>query len=336
MPVTIRDIAKEVNTSAVTVSLALRKSPRISHATREKVIKTAEKLGYRPNPMARGLVGSKTMTLGFIFNNSSTNMVKQMAYMEIFNAIATEAANKHYKMFFHTSVESRILSEVVSEAMMFGVDGLILVSEKNKDDKILEGLTVPTVIVNREFYGRNVSCVMFDDKNGVKEGVAHLISQGHKRIAFVGKNSKESSSRRFKAFVEVMNQHGLEVDENLVFKCGYVVEDGTWAGKAIAELKQKPSAIFTATDALSYGLIASLKASGIEIPYDISVMGLDNLPYSAICSPLLTTIDLNPSLLGKTVIDSMMKLLAGQTVGKKEVVPVKLLIRESVKPFEEK
>jgi LacI family transcriptional regulator len=339
MAVTIYDIAKEVGTSAATVSMALQGNDRISKNTRGKIYNVAKKMGYRPNYLARGLVKGKTKTIGFVFNFSSVELAHDFAYAELFHYISQAVSTCGYKTFFHGSTTAKPVKEVLEEVMAWGGEGAILGSSfNNKDDRqaIYES-RIPTVIISRDIYAKKVSCVLSDDNDGARQVVNHLFSLGHnRRIAFVGKNSNEAVMRRFDGYCHALALAGLQVDEQLVIESSLDMEDGKLAAQRIAKMKNRPTAVFACVDLLAIGIIAGLRELGIDVPNDISVAGFDNLTISRLFYPSLTTIDKSCSKYAEIVVSTLMGLIKGQDYGERVVVPVSLVTRQSTAPVKSK
>jgi len=330
--VTIYDIAKQAKTSAVTVSLALRNSKRVSEATREKIHKIARKHGYRPNPLARGLVGARTKTLAFVFNFSSVDLSQDLSYMEYFHAIAQAAADKEYKIYFHSSNVALPIEELISDISHHRVDGMILGTELDEQErKILKETDIPTVIVGKDICSDKLTGVFTDDEDGIKQVVKHLLSLGHQRIAFVGKNNSETSIARYSGYCSTLKEANIRIDENLVIESDYHMDFGRQAGVQLAKLENRPSAIVAASDQLAIGIIAGLRSRGFKVPEDISVTGYDNLHIAQFTSPTLTTVDLLRSESAKTIIDVLFDMIEKQGTGKRIMTPVKLIVRESTR-----
>ncbi len=338
MAVTIYDIAKEVNTSAVTVSLALRGSKRVSAATKERIVKTARKLGYQPNPLARGLIGAKTKTFAFVFNYSSADFAHDLSYMELFHVIAQEASKQDYKLFVHSSMTAKPIQEVFSEVIPYGVDGVILGTNINNetDRQALEQTQVPTVLLGRDFYSEKVTGLVYGGYQGARQAVKHLVERGHRRIAFAGKSNIEASIRRLAGYASAIAEAGLQVDEELIIESGWDVEAGEIAGVRLAKLPQPPTAIIAGTDLMAIGVIAGLKEEGLNVPDDVSVIGFDNLHISRFSIPALTTNDMRRDLIAASAVSSLIDMVEKDSEGQRVTIPSDLVVRDStgkVKPL---
>ena len=331
MAITIYDVAKEVGTSAVTVSLALRNSKRISVATREKVKETAKRLGYQPNPLARGLVGAKTKTIAFVFNFPSEHFSDDLSYTELSHSVAQVASGAGYKLFVHSAITAKPIREVIADVAPYGIDGIILGTNIENDDdrEALDEATVPTVLLGRNYKADKVTCVIYGGRDGAGESVRHLVKLGHRRIAFVGKNKIEASLRRWEGYVKAMNDAGLEVEDELVIESSWDMEAGEVAGLKLGSLANRPTAVIAATDMMAIGVIAGIKEAGLDIPEDISVIGFDNLHISGFSIPALTTVDLGREEVANVAMESLLAMISGQGPGERKDVASSLIVRNS-------
>ena len=328
--VTIYDIAKEAQTSAVTVSLALRNSGQVATGTRERIHSIAKKVGYRPNPMARGLAGAKTQTIAFVFNFSSEDLAYDLSYMEYFHAIAQAASAKKYKIYFHSSTAALPVEDILKDMAHHGVDGMVLGSNfTDADYEALRNSDIPTIVLGRNFEAEKVTCVSTDDRDGIRQTTEHLLELGHERIAFVGKSDHDTAVARYEGFIATMLKAGISVAPELIVESRYDMDSGERAGEKLAELDMLPTAVVAATDQLAIGIIAGLKTGGLRVPDDISVTGYDNLHISRFTVPALTTVDLLRTESGVTVVDALLNLISGKQNGETIHTPVKLVVRDS-------
>ena len=334
MAVTIYDIAKEVNTSAVTVSLALRNSKRVSVVTRKRIKDMARSLGYQPNPLARGLIGARTKTIAFVFNFPSEHFAHDLSYMELFHSIAQVASRHEYKLFVHSSTVAKSVEDVFADVTPYGVDGIILGTniETDEDREALESAPIPTVLLGRDLYAKNTTCLIYGGRDGAEKSVRHFVELGHKRIAFAGKNKVEASVRRYEGYVRAMKEASLEIDDQLVIESDWDVEAGELAGVKLARLKEPPTAVLATTDMMALGVMAGLKEKGLDVPGDVSVIGFDNLHISRFSIPALTSVDLQREMIAENAIDSLLAMLNDDGKGMRKSIPSNLVIRNSTAP----
>ncbi len=331
MATTIYDIAKKVNTSATTVSLALRGSNKISSETAEKIKRVALELDYRPNAMARGLVGSCTKTLAFVFNYPTLDLANDRSFMQIFHDFAQYAQAFKYRVLFHSVSNVMPMDEIVAEMKSYGVGGMLLVSDLDEESKkAISQSNFPTVLIGRDCVAPRVSCVMLDGKNGAIQAVEYLHKLGHRRIAFVGRMpAREVSIQRVSGYIEGLLKLGIEVDESLIFDSPFDLDSGELAGLRLARLRPLPTAVLAAGDMLAFGMIGGLREKGVSVPGDISIIGFDNIDLGRISYPTLSTVDLSRQVVATRAVELLIDIMENDKGGVKDIVKSKLVIRDS-------
>jgi DNA-binding LacI/PurR family transcriptional regulator len=331
MATTIYDIAKKVNTSATTVSLALRGSSKISSVTVEKIKKVALELDYRPNAMARGLVGSCTKTLAFVFNYPTLDLANDRSFMQIFHDFAQYAQSRQYRVLFHSVSNIMTMDEIVAEMRSYGVGGMLLVSDMDDHSKkAISKSGFPTVLIGRDCVAARVSCVMLDGKNGAIQAVEYLHKLGHRRIAFVGRMpNREVSIQRLSGYLEGLQKLGIELDESLIFESAFDLDSGELAGLKLAKLRPMPTAVLAAGDMLAFGIIGGLREKGVSVPADVSIIGFDNIDLGRISYPTLSTVDLSRKEAAARAAEQLIDVMSNEGCGQRDVVKSKLIIRDS-------
>jgi len=333
MRATIYDIAKKVNTSAVTVSLALRDSKRVSASTKKKIKHMAQLLDYQPSPLARGLIGANTKTLAFVFNFSSLDFAHDQSYMELFHAISQVAGGFGYKLFVHSSTVAQEVAKVFREVIPYGVDGMILGTNlSEKDKKSLQESPIPTILLGRDFFSDKTGCIVYGDFEGSQQAVEHLISLGHRRIAFAGKSDLEASIRRYSGYQQALQSAGIELDSRYVVEGHTDMESGEMAAATLAKLSEPPTAVIVVTDLAALGVISGFKKKGLEVPGDVSVVGFDNLSICNYSIPTLTSVDLERREVAKAVMELSINMIKNQGHGERRRTPSKLVVRDSTGP----
>lgn len=330
MATTIYDIAKRVNTSATTVSLALRGSNKISSDTIDRVKRVAAELDYRPNAMARGLIGSCTKVLAFVFNYPTLDLANDRSYMQLFHDFARNAQSNDYRVLFHSVSSVMQFNEIVGEMKSYGVSGMLLVSDFTEDDKRkIADNKFATVVVGRDITGPRLSSVMLDGRKGAMQSVEYLYKLGHRRIAFVGKRPRETSIQRLDGYLDAHNKLGMEVDDSLILDSEFDLESGELAGLRLAKIRPMPTAALAATDMLALGIIGGLREKGLTVPRDLNIIGFDNLDLARISYPTLSTVDLSRSKVAERAFELLIDMMENDAGSVKECVKSKLVIRDS-------
>lgn len=334
MPVTIKDIASELNTSATTVSRALKNDPRISQEVRDKVVKLARERGYRPNLMAKSLVSNKTDTIGFLVDNLSWSFFSELA-----ECVQNAAEKLGYSVFIYSSQKSGQRERAgVERFLSRGIDGLLVFATESKENLAyydeLGKLGIPVIFFNH-FSHMNVNCVTTDDYDGASKAMRHLQELGHRDIAYIG--SKEESAfqrerlRAYRDFAERADRWvALEEDDPLY---GYrACRDWFGAGKG-----EKPTAIFAQNDMLAFGAIRAIMELGLRVPEDVSVVGYDDLDACECVYPPLTTVKIPLKRLAETAVHLLSERI-GEEGSRDDDVMLKttfspnLVIRRSTAP----
>lgn len=290
-PVTIKDIARELNMSVSTVSRALRGLPDVNADTRKAVEALARKLDYHPNAVALSLVKRKTYTVGVIIPNFIIHF-----YSSAIGGIQDVLSDAGYNIMICQSNED-YCTEVKNVQMLISsrVDGLIVSQSKETEDfahfRSLLDKEIPLVSFNRTLNGLPASKVEVDDYEGAFNAVDYLICTGCRRIAHVaGPQNLQLSQNRFRGYMDALAKHQIAVDEAYVQYSDFSIESGRKAMHELLLLPEMPDAVFVVSDHVAYGVIAELKSRRINIPDEISVIGFTDEPFSSLIEPALTTV----------------------------------------------
>lgn len=325
MAVTIHDIARAVGVSPSTVSRALSGKGRISTATRERIRRVAEELGYRPNMLARGLATNTTGAIGVVIHKRHMPVEKSF-YGAILEAIEGEVSRHGYHVVFST-LRDHNFPRCVQEKR---VDGLILLGT-DVDESLLRplGERLPIVLVDHHVPG--LASVMGDNVGGAFSAIQHLIAHGHRKIAFIVETLNDPNFRaRFAGYRKALKQHGLQFDERLV------VESNWQEGFRYADVerlfhdKDAPSAVFAANDYMAVGTVMGLIKAGLRVPHDVAVIGFDDASWATIVDPPLTSVHVPRVEMGKVAAQRLLRMLSGAE--RREgltLLPTSLTIRAS-------
>jgi LacI family transcriptional regulator len=315
--VTIRDVAQEAGVSVATVSAVIRGASggnvRISAATRERVEGVIRDLGYRPNFLARGLRNQRSQLLGFM-----TDVVgKHLATGAMLQG-AQDAASEAGTALLLVATGGREGAEQRALDIMHGhqVDGLVYGTMSHAEVRVPEGIRdLPTVLLDAHAADASLPSVEPDDERGGYEATRHLLDAGHRRIAFV--NTRESSlagDERLRGYRRALTEAGIQPDPDLVAWAPDTLSMrmGQNATAPLLELPEPPTAIFAYNDPLAQGVYQAVRAAGLRIPGDISVIGYDDqLHIAAALDPGLTTMRLPHYEMGRWAVE---QLLGGQAV----------------------
>jgi LacI family transcriptional regulator len=330
-----------LNISPATVSRALKDDSRITPAVREKVNGVAKKVGYRPNLLARGLVSSRTHTIGYIVDNLSWSYFSELAE-------CVQAATEEYD--YHSYVYSSLKNpenerKGIDSFFARGVEGLLVSAMEAEENmsvyRDLAERNFPVVFLN-DIPGLEADAVVTDNFSGATKAMEHLNLLGHRKIMFIGPREDTSFKlQRLTAYRHALQQK--EHIENFVWceengpLCGYR------AVKSASFSNARPSAIFAYNDIIALGVYRGLREIGLKIPNDVSIVGYDDLDACQLVHPPLTSVGVPLRELARIAVDLLMRRInevrnnAGQTpssrVGQKIVVTPKLVVRQSTAPL---
>jgi DNA-binding LacI/PurR family transcriptional regulator len=329
MPVTLYELAKAADCSISTVSRVLNNSKHpISDATRERIFTLANEMGYRPNVTARGLKTNRTYAIGLIIDNIAG------PFTPIIIRGIQEYLKQHdyFSVIISTDWDPELKSEAIHQLISRSIDGVIFVeSWRDETNNTLDLANKPYVHVYRLFDGNSKNSVVMDDFHGACLAVEHLVSLGHRRIAYInGPPGWVSSKERLEGYQAVLAQYGIPFDSTLVAEGTWEIQSGYLAAKKILALPEHPTAIFAANDLMALGAIYAIQEAGLNVPKDIAVVGCDDRDFSSFSNPTITTICPPSFEMGQSAAKLILDRLENQVKMKGPIrLQGKLIIRES-------
>lgn len=293
MGATIKDIARRLNISTSTVSYALNGGPRnVPEEVKANVLRVAKELNYRPNRIARSLVTRKSSTIGVLPTEATENLALSPYFQQCLNGILNEAERHRHDVLIYGRVNAAEASwDTVATLSDGRTDGVLMMAPMVGAPFLaeLKERGVPLCLINSMVPGE--VCFNVNNFIGVRQGVEHLISLGHRRIAHLaGRQTLHDGQQRKEAFYEVMAEHGLEVKPEWVIETDFTPISGHEKALALFQSGELPTAVHCANDELAQGLYRAAWELGISIPGDISVVGFDNTPATVHMLPGLTTV----------------------------------------------
>lgn len=333
--VTIRHVAHEAGVSVATVSRAMNASGPVGSATRERVLRAAERLGYIPNATAQGLVRSRTGTIGMLLPFLTGGF-----YPEVVRGLdlATRQAGSHLLLSVsHNTPED---TERALRAMHGRVDGVVVMTPAVPPKDVMRTLAVglPVVLLNAKDEGYAFDVLSVDNYGGARLAVEHLVERGHERIAVLaGEDGNYDADLRLAAWRDVLAEHGLDAPERFVLRGDFSQEAGIEAGHRLAELARGsdgPTAVFASSDYTAMGAIAVVSAVGFSVPGDIAFASFDDIPIAPYFDPPLTTVHVDTHALGTRAAAWLLERIAAERPAppRHEVLPVRLEVRASSGP----
>jgi LacI family transcriptional regulator len=296
----IKDIARLAGVHPSTVSRVLNPATRsmVSEALAVEVLRIADELGYRRNPLASGLRTRKTFTVGIIIPDLTNPVFPPI----VRSAEQTLDAAGYIAILADSGSRERSEREIIENMRARDVDGLILATAMRRDpvvDTCIEQ-GIPIVLVNRTVSRHHVPAVVNDDELGIELALAHLVQLGHEHIAYIGgPQSTSTGYGRYHALVENAEKLGLELDNELLINATAFSETaGAATLNALLDSGKAFTAVLTANDLLALGCYDALRARGLSCPEDISITGFNDMPYVDRMDPPLTTLHIPHDALG--------------------------------------
>ena len=268
---TMEDVAAAAGVSRSLVSLVFQDSPKVSEASRSRVLAEAERLGYRPNVLARQLASNRTRTIGILLDD-----LHNPYFADVLDAFEAAAESAGYRaLLANGRREGERESEALRTFIDHRVDGVILASPRISD-AVLTSMSkiAPLVCVERRVDLPRIDVVMHDERIGAQLVVNHLVSLGHRDIVHIDGGTGAGAAARRDWFMQSMRDAGLAASMRVIG--GEFTEQ---AGREAAEQLVRgalPTAIYCANDAVAAGVAAVLQSEGISIPGDISLVGYDD------------------------------------------------------------
>jgi LacI family transcriptional regulator len=333
--VTLRDVARVAGVHPATVSRALNEETRalVNEETARRVLKAAEKLGYQPNPIARGLKTNRSYTIGVLIPDLTNPL-----FPPILRGIEDRLETAGYTPLTANTdndPERELLDSQTMRARQ--VDGIIAATAR-RDHRLHDALLeagIELVLVNRRQAELPVSSATADDRMGMRLSVEHLLSLGHTRIAHLaGPLDYSTGLDRYDSFHETMRGAGLGPDPDLVLVAeAFTESEGARLCRQLLESGREFTAVAAANDLLALGCYDVFAERGVRCPEEISVIGFNDMPFAARFQPPLTTIHIPHYEIGKAAGDLMLERLQdGESTPREIRLEPSLVVRESTAP----
>lgn len=324
--VTLEMVAERSGVSPATVSRILNGSAVVSDAKREVVERAIADLGFVPNPIARGLAGGRTLSVGVV-----TQAIDSPYYGIALRGIEDELDKAGYNALFvsghwNAVEEARCIESLRARR----VDGIIVLTGRLSDAALRQcAKTVPVIVTGRTLKSAGLVSLNFDNIAGARMATEHLIALGHRRIAFIaGDPDHPDAIEREQGYRAALESAGIEFQPGLVAPGQFHEESGRVAMEHLLQARQRFTAVFAANDQMALGAALALHQRGLRVPDDISLVGFDDLAASMYTLPPLSTVRQPGYDLGRLAAKAMLQLLTG-VKPKLEVPAPRFIARES-------
>jgi DNA-binding LacI/PurR family transcriptional regulator len=327
--ITTHDVARRAGVSQATVSMVMGNNPRarVAVATRERVLRAAEELGYRPNLLARGLVRGRSYAIGMVVPDLSNPF-----FLDVVTGAQRVAAETGYAVLAADTRDASVARQVE------------LLRGRQVDGVILEGLGASSIPADAL---GGAAVVLVDEPPDRWPGVAsdalgagrlaaqHLIGLGHREIAFIGPATDVHGFRmRERGFFQALREAGIGLSSERLRRAAPTLGGGQVAMRALLSLRSRPTAVFCANDLLGVGAQKACLSAGIAVPTGMSIVGCDDVEIARVVTPELTTIAVPARELGARAMRLLLRKLDDPThvPPGHRALPVRLVVRGSTAP----
>ncbi|MCP8899554.1 LacI family DNA-binding transcriptional regulator [Gilvimarinus xylanilyticus] len=322
----IRDVAREAGVSVATVSRALSDPEKVSQTSLNKVHSAIEKVGYRPNMLARSFRSAKSYAVVVLVPD-----ITNPFFSEVIRSIEDRAQQKGYAVLLgDTRGLPEREKEYIRRVETRLADGVIQLrpDEPGKQSQIPKDVAFVNVCGCESTTGPRVR---IDNRGAARSVVEYLISLGHKRIGVIsGLSTNPHTVDRLAGYREALEAADLEFDPALIAEGDFTTWSGLNSAKQFCTMSNRPTAVFCMNDEMAIGAMQTFKSAGLRVPEDISVTGFDDISYARYCDPSLTTVTQPAEEMGKLSMDMLLRLIEGQDLAQEEnVLPAEFVIRKS-------
>jgi len=325
---TISDVAKVAGVSVATVSRVINGIANVSPETTAKVTKAIQELDYRPNLLGRNLRRTKSERILVLLPNISNPF-----YSEIVKGIEDVANRNGYNiMLCNTDSDIKREKKYIKMLKTRLADGAILMASEISCEELTELAKEVSMVQCCEYKeGIPVSHVSIDNEKAAYKATKHLISLGHRKIAFIGANNQFlSSNLREKGYLRALSDEGIEPNPDYLCYGDYSYKSGLRNMKKLLNLQERPTAVFCVSDVMAIGAIRLAMEENLKVPEELAVCGFDNIHFSWMFTPSVTTIAQPMYDLGCTAMDALIRIIEGKS---SEVIhyflEYELIIRDS-------
>ena len=339
--ITIKDIAKKLNLSPATVSLALNGRPGVNEQTRESVLSLAKELNYRGNIGENKTLKRKAQkilgNIGFLVYKRYGRVITDSEFFTaLISSVELAARTQNYTILLTYCIGDKEIANTIKFLKNSNLVGLLILGTElvEEDAELFYRLNFPVVILDCDILGCELDTVTIHNEDGIFRGMKYLYEQGHREIGYLHSSfSIRNFEQRRIGYENCLEKFCLDREEQKIFMVEPTIE-GTCAD--ICELVKQgikfPSAVIADNDLIALGAMKAFAQCGIKVPDDVSIVGFDDIPMTSLIEPQLTSVHVSCEVLGDLAIKQLLRRKKNsESVPKKISVNTSLNIRSSVK-----
>lgn len=326
---TIKDVAKKAGVSLATVSRVINGTANVSEAKKKNILEAIKELNFEPNEVARSMIKKSSKSIGLIIPSIINPYFNQIA-----EAVENTANRHSYKTILcNSNGDFEKEKAYISSLQLNNIDGFLIISENVELERFLECMHVPVVVLDRYIPTKNYqelkySIVKTDNYLGGKMAAQHLIDCGCRRIAHIrGPEDSLIATDRVRGFQNVLNENHMDY---LILASSYTFEDGLEASYRLLHEHPEIDGVFAGNDLIGISLIKAAYNQHRKIPEQLQIIGYDNILFSELVTPSLTTIAQPINMIGETATKLLLSKISGKSPeNEKIILPIKLIQRET-------
>lgn len=333
-PVRMKDIARDMGLSTVTISKVLRGHSDISEETSKRVLKRMKELNYQPNLAARALITGRTSTIGLVVPDLLHPFFAQVA-----KAVSAGIRGQGYSLIITSSEEDpKLERQEIEQLLARRVDAMLIASAQSSVESFrrIEERKIPYILIDRFFAGLTANFVGVDDRAVGRIATNHLIDKGCGSIAHIRGPETSTALGRLEGYKQALAARRRTPLAEHIVSIGSSGDDrgepgGYEAAKKLLSARPRPDGIFCFNDPIALGAMRAILDAGLRIPEDIAVVGCGNVLYSDFLRVPLTSVDQDSSAIGRLAAELALKLMGAKTRlrPRRELITPKLVVRAS-------
>lgn len=332
----IQDVARLCGVAPSTVSNALSGRRYVSEETKGRIVDAANQLGYRVNTLARSLRMQRSWTIGLVLAN-----INNPFYPEIARGVEDITSKEEWNLILcNTDYQVSRQISALQTLLDRSVDGVVMASHPDEEqiDMLLRA-GVPYVLLNKGHGPIVGDYVGIDNEKGITLATRHLLSLGHRRIAFIcGHGQSDAADHRLDGFIKTTIQEGISVPDSWIVPGAFDFESGRKAAQSLIKTDDRPTGIVAASDLMAIGAVDAITEAGLRVPEDISVIGFDDIDLAKMPGIKLTTVHVPKWQIGASAARYLLERIQGKAPDqyRQRIFDVELKQRGTTGPAPEK